>query len=390
MFTPKPYTLLVFCLLFFCTPFLQCPHAAEGSFAAGPMDADQPFEEMKTLQPSGNQADGDMQVVTDPTRWLHEAIRRSSSREIQAALEEGAKLTEECLWLAAVHTDSGILDYLLKQAGVSVQATFTLAPEPAPGQDASEIGRALRLRLLGLFTSDGHQAEHLEGITLLHFSALVGNTDTARYLLQAKADPDAVMSNGLSPILVAFSAWLHTWNPMHVTPSAIKRIGTTSNYPGFIYTLLDNGARYEDLENLLEQKRDVLERYVVSLTQNFSVPMKDGSLKTLDSLLEGLCTNTAWGLLDQHLFVREYPNYCDMKVIFIGRLKSDNTSICFPFGFLDDRFVMPGDSGVKDLNIWHNGKALTSEESLRLLDSIGIDLKRKDFWDNMEAQFDSF
>lgn len=389
MSIPKAYLLPLLSLLFLLS-FLQCTFAADGSFAAGPRDADLPFEEVKTQQPTENRGTDSVQIVTDATRWLHEAIRRSSSREIQAAINEGAELTEECLWLAAVHTDSGILDYLLKQAGLSVQAKFTLGALPGPGQDTSELGSALRRRLLGLFTSDGHQTEYLQGVTLLHFAALVGNTDTARYLLHAKADPNAAMNNGQTPMLVGFSAWLHTWNPMHVTPTAIKHISKTSNYPGFIYTLLDHGARYEQLENLLEKKRDVLERYVVSLAQNFSVPMKDGSLKTLESLLEGLCTNTAWGLLDQHLFVREYPNYCNIKVIFLGRLKSDGTSICFPFGFVDDRFVMPGDSAARDVIIWHNGKTYSSVESLRFLDSMGIDLGKKDFWDNMDAQFEPF
>ena len=173
---------------------------------------------------------------------------------------------------------------------------------------------------MSLLSPDGHQNTTVENVSLLHCAALVGNTSTARYLLNAGVNPAAVMSNGMPPVLVAFCSWLRTWNPMHVTPMAIRTISRDCNYPGFIYALFDHGVQYSQLEDFLEEKRDVLERYAIMLTQNFMVPMKDGSMMHLEDLLEGLCTNTAWSLLDQHLFVQEYENYCNMRVLFIGRL----------------------------------------------------------------------
>ncbi len=326
-------------------------------------------------------------MVQDPTRWLQDAVRRSSSKEIQAALSQGGRLTQECLWLAAIYADAPILDFLLKATGTAPTATFSIGRQPGAGQDDSVEALVMRRRIMSLLSPDGHQNTTVENVSLLHCAALVGNTSTARYLLNAGVNPAAVMSNGMPPVLVAFCSWLRTWNPMHVTPMAIRTISRDCNYPGFIYALFDHGVQYSQLEDFLEEKRDVLERYAIMLTQNFMVPMKDGSMMHLEDLLEGLCTNTAWSLLDQHLFVQEYENYCNMRVLFIGRLKSDGTSICIPFAFVDDRFVVPGDTGNEHVRIWHNGETLTRSDSLRFLDSIGIDLQDHEFWNHMDAQF---
>lgn len=359
---------------------LPCPGAAQPESLP-------PGEESTTLPSASVPLSEALQMVSDPTRWLLDAVRRSSGREVQAALSQGARLTQECLWLAAIHADAAVLDYLLKEAGTAPGATFSIGIEAGEGQDATEDALAIRRRLMSLLSSDGHQKDPVENVNLLHCAALVGNMDTARYLLNAGVNPSAAMSNGMTPVLVGFCSWLRTWNPMHVTPLAIRNITRDCNYPGYIYALFDHGVHYSQLEGFLEEKRDILERYVVTLAQNFMVPMKDGSMKRLEDLLDDLCTNTAWGLLDQHLFVQEYENYCNMRVLFIGRLKSDGTSICLPFAFVDERFVIPGDTGSAFVRIWHNGETLTRIDSLRYLDAMGIDLQAREFWEHMDAQF---
>ena len=327
-------------------------------------------------------------IMSDPTTWLLQSIRRASSREILAAVNAGANITEEVVWLAAIHTDGPTLAFFLQRLGLSPLATYTIGVKPREKQDPSNVGLAMRRHLISLMTSGRHQTNNLNEVTLLHLAALVGNTDTARYLLEEGADPNAKTDYGMTPILVAYNSWIRTWNPMHVSTKAIATLSRNTNYPGFIYALLDAGASSQPLDDLLEERRDTLERYVVGLAENFDVPMKGGGFMRLGKLLESICTNTAWGLVDLKLFPKDSPHYCRMVVVFLGKLKSDGSSLAVPFAFLDDRFVVPGDLSLADkLSIWHEGSAFSRLENLEFLDSLGVDLSNDEFWDRMDARF---
>ena len=326
-------------------------------------------------------------IMSDPTTWLVQSIRRASSREILAAVNAGANITEEAVWLAAIHTDGPTLAFFLQRLGLSPLATYTIGVKPHEKQDPSNVGLAMRRHLITLM-APGHQTNNMRDVTLLHLAALVGNTDTARYLLEEGADPNAKMDYGMTPILVAYNSWIRTWNPMHVSTKAITTLSRNTNYPGFIYALLDAGASSQPLDDLLEERRDTMERYVVGLAENFDVPMKGGGFMRLGKLLESICTNTAWGLVDFELFPKDSPHYCRMVVVFVGKLKSDGSSLAIPFAFLDDRFVVPGDlSLADDLSIWHEGATFSRLENLEFLDSLGVDLANKDFWNKMDARF---
>lgn len=327
-------------------------------------------------------------IMSDPTTWLIQSIRRASSREILAAVNAGAVITEEAVWLAAIYTDGPTLSFFLQRLGLSPLAAYTIGVKPRDRQDEGSVGLAMRRRILSLMSSGTQQTNNLRNVSLLHLAALVGNTDTARYLLEEGVDPDAKIDNGMTPLLVAYNSWIRIWNPMHVATNAFTTLSRNTNYPGFIYALLDGGASYQPLEDLIEERRDNMERYVVGLAENFDVPMKGGGFTALGDLLESICTNTAWGLVDLELFPKDSPHYCRMVVVFLGKLKSDGSSLAIPFAFLDDRFVLPGDlSLANDLNIWHEGTTFTRRDNLEFLDSLGVDLANKAFWDKMDARF---
>ncbi len=328
----------------------------------------------------------DLGIPRDPTLWLHDSIRRASVREVHAALNAGARLTEEALWLAAIYTDAATLDFLLQRAGYTSSARFSLGIKAQAHQCESLESLAIRRRLVSLLAC-GTRTNSLQDVTLLHLAALTGNTDVARALLAQGLSPNAVMSNGATPMNVALSAWLRSWNPMRMAVHVFKTMSRNTNYPGFIYDLLDRGGEPVP-DELMEQHRDTMERYLVNLACDFHVPTKNQGFLSLSELLEQSCTNTAWGLIEFQFFNQNSRYYCQLVLVFLGRLKEDQTSLAIPFVFLDDRFILPGDrtTGMQ-FTIWHNGTSLTREESLRFMEKLGLDLSDSSFWEKMDARF---
>lgn len=328
-------------------------------------------------------------VPRNPTLWLHESIRRSSPHEIDAALNAGAALTPECLWLAAIHTDGPTLDFLLKRLGANATDTYNLEVAGMENSSSDHVMIDLRRRLISLLAQGGRRdLDIVSDVSLLHFAALVGNTETGRYLLDQGVSPNAVMGNGGTPLTVAYSSWLRSWNPMRVSQVAVTSLSRKTNYPGFIYGLYDAGANPEPLEKTIERGKDTMERYVIGLVSEFMVPTTDGGFVKLGDLLDARSTNTAWGLMDMHLFEQTAPHYCQMTLLFLGRLKSDGSPFCIPFAFLDDRFVMPGDkAAIQRPNIWYNGRTCTPEESLRFMEGLGVNCSDAEFWSRLDASF---
>ncbi len=324
----------------------------------------------------------------NPTLWLQDAIRSGSLQEIEAAQSMGARTTEECLWLAAAYGDQDILRFLLQHMHLPATAVFSIAIAPGPGQDGTAPGLAIRRRLL-TFLSGDHQETLIRGVTLLHIAAAAGNAQTARFLLSRGVPVDAAMSNGNTPLLVAYSSWLRSWNPMHMAHDAFQSLRRDTNFPGFIYFLLDMGADRSRLDTLTDAKRDATERYVVGLTTDFAVPMRDGSFMSLESILEEACTNTAWGLVDMRVFTRKKSasSYCHMTVVFFGRLKKDGSSIRIPFIFLDNHFCLAGDRKIPDYVILKNQIPMDREEMLNFWENLGVDLKNRAFWTARDADF---
>ena len=328
----------------------------------------------------------DLGIPRDPTLWLHDSIRRGSVREVHAALTAGAQLTEEVLFLAAIYTDAATLDFLLQRAGYRPTARFSLGMKALEHQSDSQAGLAIRRRIVSLLACGSHTSS-LQDVTLLHLAALTGNTDVARFLFAQGLSPNAVMSNGATPMNVALSAWLRAWNPMRMAVNVFRTISRDTNYPGFIYDLLDRGGEPVP-DELMEQHRDTMERYLVNLACDFHVPTKHQGFISLSELLEQSCTNTAWGLIEFQFFNQNSRYYCQLVLVFLGRLKEGNTSLAIPFVFLDDRFVLPGDRSTGlQFTIWNNGTTLTREESLRFMEKLGLDLSDSSFWQKMEARF---
>ncbi len=308
-----------------------------------------------------------------PTILLQQAIRAPNSTEIERAINAGAQVTEESLWLAAIYADPEILKFLLKRNGVSPDATFSIGMEAGPGQEDSPNGASLRRRVLSLL-SDGPPARLLERVSLLHLAAVSGNTDVARYLLESGVPVNEAMSSGGTAMTVAYCAWLRSWNPMLIAPEAFSLVKRDTNYPGFIYFLLDMGANADPMEDLIEAKRDAIERYVVSLTSAYHVRMRDGSERRLGDVLEQACTRTAWGLIDYQVFGRRSVNYCRMTVVFFGRLKATGESVRIPFVFLDDKFLFPGDpEESQQFTILKNGVPMPYAQLPGFWGGLGVD-----------------